>query len=136
MAQPEICLRVPAQREYALILRLALGGVAILKDLDAGALDDLRNASDEACDCLLHQARQAQWLELSVQDGGSCLTVSLCAILCEEKTDEVREVSEDETEVSKAVLETLIPVVKMTQAEPGCVSRIDMTLPKAVPVGA
>ena len=44
MNKPEMTLRVPGQREYALVLRLALGGVAILKDLDAGALDDLRNA--------------------------------------------------------------------------------------------
>lgn len=140
MKKPEISLRVPARREYALVLRLALGGVAILKDLDAGTLDDLRSASDEACDCLLHQAREAQWLELNVYDVGQKLMVSLSAELSSEKTDEEGKMDEvrceDETEISKAVLETLIPVVEMRAAQCGCVERIDLTLPKAVPVGA
>lgn len=151
MKKPEISLRVPARREYALVLRLALGGVAILKDLDAGTLDDLRSASDEACDCLLHQAREAAWLELNVFDGGEKLMVSLSAEFSPEKADEAYkadevykadegynadEVREDETEISKAVLETLIPVVEMRSASFGGVERIDLTLPKAVPVGA
>ena len=51
MIKQEITLRVPGKQEYALVLRLALGGVAMLKDLDAGALDDVRSASDEAVDC-------------------------------------------------------------------------------------
>lgn len=133
MKKPEISLRVPAQREYALVLRLALGGVAILKDLDAGTLDDLRVASDEACDCLLHQTREAQWLEMHVADCGDRLRVSLSA---EFSPEEAGEACEDETEISRAVLETLVPVVEMRQTPCGCVERIDLTLPKAVPVGA
>ena len=39
---------------------------------------------------------------------------------------------EDITPISKAVLETLIPHVKLTQCECGCVQRIDLTLNKAV----
>ena len=134
MKKPEISLRVPARREYALILRLALGGVAILEDLDAGTLDDLRNASDEACDCLLHQAREAQWLELNVFDGGEKLVVTITAELSPGNADEIP--CEDETEISRAVLETLVPVVEMLTAACGCVERIDLTLPKAVRMGA
>lgn len=134
MIKPEISLRVPAQREYALVLRLALGGVAILKDLEAGTLDDLRNASDEACDCLLHQARQAQWLTLNVYDKGEKLTVCISAELASETV--YAGLEEDETEISRAVLETLIPVVEMKTAPCGCVECIDMTLPKAVGMGA
>ncbi len=134
MKKPEISLRVPAQREYALILRLALGGVAILKDLDAGTLDDLRNASDEACDCLLHQARQAQWLELNAYDCGEKLMVAITAEFAPGNTDDV--CCEDETEISRAVLETLVPVVNMRTAACGCVEGIDLTLPKAAAVGA
>ena len=86
MTQQEITLRVPGKREYALVLRLALGGVAVLKDLDAGALDDLRNASDEAVDCLLHQGREVSWLTLNVLDGGDKLTVRVCAEFEGERT--------------------------------------------------
>lgn len=134
MKKPEITVRVPAQREYALVLRLALGGVAILKELDAGALDDLRNASDEACDCLLHQGRQADALELNVYDGGDNLTVSISAELLPGENDV--QGCEEETEISRVVLETLIPVVALKTESCGCVSRIDLTLPKAVAVGA
>ena len=130
--KPEMTLRVPGQREYALVLRLALGGVAILKDLDAGALDDLRNASDEACDCLLHQGRKAQWLELTVYDEGARLRVCLAACFGEDECAAV----EDETDITRAVLETLVPEVTIEQAECGCVGRIGLALPKAVAMGA
>ena len=135
MKKPEISLRVPARREYALVLRLALGGVAILKDLDAGTLDDLRAASDEACDCLLHQGREATALELTVTDGGDELTVSIAAeFSCEEGAVAVD--CQEETVISRAVLETLAPCVQLQEEKSGCISRIDLTLPKAVRMGA
>ena len=133
MERQEITLRVPGQREYALVLRLALGGVAMLKDLDAGALDDLRNASDEAVDCLLHQGRSVRWLTLRAADGGDTLNVSICA---EFEGEASALVDADETAVSRAVLETLIPQVDMQTAECGCVQLISMTMKKAVAMGA
>ena len=57
MSEPDVLLRVPGDRQYPLAIRTALGGVAILKDLDADTLDDLRMAADEMCDCLQHQGR-------------------------------------------------------------------------------
>ena len=133
MTQQEITLRVPGKREYALVLRLALGGVAMLKDLDAGALDDLRNASDEAVDCLLHQGRSVSWLTLQVRDEGDRLTVQICA-----EFDGPGEggVDADEMEVSRAVLDTLIPEVEMCAKDCGCVEAIVLTLKKAVAMGA
>ena len=133
MTQQEITLRVPAKREYALVLRLALGGVAVLKDLDAGALDDLRNASDEAVDCLLHQGREVSWLTLNVLDGGDKLTVRVCAEFEGERTAAP---DEDEVEISRAVLETLIPEVDMCTRDCGCVEAISLTLKKAAVMGA
>ena len=131
MMKPEITLCVPGAKEYALVLRLALGGVAILKDLDAGTLDDLRAASDEACDCLLHQGREVAQIELAVTDGGDALTVSLEAdFACETGADAAQ--CQEETEISRAVLETLVPVVTLEAADCGCIRRIGLTLPKAV----
>ena len=133
MTQQEITLRVPGKQEYALVLRLALGGVAMLKDLDAGALDDLRGASDEAVDCLLHQGREVSWLTLYVLDGGDCLTVRICA----EFTGEGElTVDADDVEVSRAVLETLIPEVEMCAQDCGCINAISLTLKKTVAMGA
>ena len=135
MSKPEITLSVPGEKAYALVLRLALGGVAILKDLDAGTLDDLRVASDEACDCLLHQGREVAQLTLTVTDGGERLTVSIEADFTRTNGDDEAECRE-ETEISRAVLETLVPHVALHAAACGCVGRIDLTLPKAVRMGA
>ena len=40
MSEPEVLLRVPGDRQYALAIRTALGGVAILKDLDAARAEE------------------------------------------------------------------------------------------------
>ena len=133
MNQQEITLRVPGKQEYALVLRLALGGVAMLKDLDAGALDDLRSASDEAVDYLLHQGREVSWLTLYVTDGGDRLTIRICAEFTGEGETTV---DADEVEVSRAVLETLIPEVEMCAKDCGCIEAISLTLKKAVAMGA
>ncbi len=130
----DICLRVPGAREYVLMLRLALGGVAILKDLDAGALDDLRQAADEACDCLLHQGRYVRWLVMNVEDGAYSLTVSIAAEGCGDADGTCPDA--DETDISRAVLETLIPEVTLHADGCGRVERIDLTLRKAVSQGA
>lgn len=128
MSSAEISLRVPGKQEYVLVIRTALGGVAILKDLNVDALDDLRMAADEACDCLLHQGRPVSAITLQVQDMGRNLTVSLEA----DFEGECREACEDMTAISRAVLETLVPQVEMSQCDCGCIQRIDMLLPKAV----
>lgn len=133
MTQQEITLRVPGKQEYALVLRLTLGGVAILKDLDAGALDDLRNASDEAVDCLLHQGREVAWLTLHVLDGGDRLTVRICAEFSGEGEGTL---DADEVEISRAVLKTLIPEVEMRTRDCGCIDVISLTLKKTVVMGA
>lgn len=124
----EISLRVPGMREYALVVRTALGGVAILKDLDVDAMDDLRTAADEACDCLLHQGRPVGVMEISVRDEGQKLTVSLEAEFCGEKSEDCS----DQTHISRAVLETLAPQVNLISAPCGCIQRIDLTFSKAV----
>jgi len=124
----DITLRVPGGMEYALVIRTALGGVAILKDLNVDMMDDLRTAADEACDCLLHQGCRVQAIEMNVQDGENMLTVSLAAELVGECESDCA----DQTAVSQAILETLIPRVEMHCTPCGCVQRIDLTLPKAV----
>ncbi len=135
MNSQEITLRVPGKQEYALVLRLALGGVALLKDLDAGSLDDLRAASDEAVDCLLHQGREVSFLSMVVLDLGDKLTVRVCAEYADQKPP-VNPADEDETAITRAVLETLIPEVDLNTCPCGCVEAISLTLKKAVTVGA
>lgn len=123
----EISLRVPGEQAYALVIRTMLGGVAILKDLDVDNLDDLRTAADEACDCLLHQGAPVRALELSVRDAGKALTVSLNADMDGEDGPFT-----GDAEMTRAVLETLIPQVALEVTAAGCIRRIDLTMPKAV----
>ena len=123
----EISLRVPGERAYALVIRTMLGGVAILKDLDMDAMDDLRTAADEACDCLLNQGAPVRWLELTVRDEGSSLVASLEADL-----DESAPGHPGDADMTRAVLETLIPRVSLSATGRGLIRRIDLTLPKAV----
>ena len=124
----EIELRVPGRQEYALVIRTALGGVAILKDLDVGTLDDLRMAADEACDCLLHQGLQVDTLKVTVADEDKHLAVTLSALFDCDCDVLARETN---TELSQAVLETLAPEVQFEKAASGCVKSIRLKLPKA-----
>lgn len=126
--QQDISLRVPGEMAYALVIRTVLGGVAILKDLNVDQMDDLRTAADEACDCLLHQGRPVAAIQVHVSDAGQKLTVSLEAEFTGCKEGDCA----DQTAVSQAVLETLIPEVALIAAPCGCIQRIDLTMPKAV----
>lgn len=126
-ARQDISLRIPGEMAYALVIRTALGGVAILKDLSVGQMDDLRAAADEACDCLLHQGCPVSAIQMNVTDQGETLTVSLSA----EFVGTPRGNSADQASISQAVLETLVPQVKLV-AEEGYIGRIDLTMPRAV----
>ena len=122
----EIILRVPGSREYAVVLRTALGGVAILKDFSIETLDDLRCAADEACECLLNQGPAVRALEMRVKDCECGVTVTLAAEYeCDCSPDTTLDL-----DVTRAVLETLIPQVSLDSTPCGCVSSIGMTLLK------
>lgn len=122
----EISLTVPGDGAYTVVLRTALGGVAVAADLGVDALDDLRMATDEACDCLLHQEKQVSRLCMRVRAAEDALTVSLQAELgaCG------GEKCGDRVAICRTILETLIPKVSFETEPCGCVSRIDLTMPR------
>ena len=74
-------------------------------------------------------------LTLTVTDGADALTVTLTAEFTGAKAERDEDCRE-ETEISRAVLETLVPHVALHEEACGCISRIDLTLPKAVRMGA
>ena len=53
--QSEIMLSLPADKDYVLIARMAISGLGMLAGMDVGLIDDLRTATNECCDYLLHQ---------------------------------------------------------------------------------
>ena len=122
-----VTLTVPAQRAYVLVIRTARGGLALVNDLDMDTLDDLRQAADEACDCLMHQGAAAHSLRLEAWSEGSRLRVVLQAEL-----DGGAGSSPEELELSRAVLETLIPEVLLHTRADGVVERVELAVPKAL----
>ena len=102
--EENVVLTVPAQRAYLLVIRTALGGVALVNDLDVDTLDDLRQAADEACDCLMHQGAPAHTLRMESRTADTHLLVTLFASL-----GEVPGIcpAPGELALSQAVLETL-----------------------------
>ncbi len=53
MIMDPISFSFPAQKPYAMLLRMAVAGAAASYDLPVDMLEDLRMAADEAYDCLL-----------------------------------------------------------------------------------
>lgn len=119
-------LRVPGKREYALVIRTALGGAAILNNLDVDAMDDLRMAADEACDCLLHQGLAVTALVVTICDRGGRIHVAIEAEL--EGDGQGR--GADDLAIVQAVLETLAPEVTLLTTPGGCIRRIELALPR------
>lgn len=120
-----IRLTVPGDRAYALVIRTALGGAAILKDLDVDTMDDLRMAADESCDCLLHQGVPVENLHVTIGEDDTYLQVSIEAEMLHDGHGDA-----DEVPVMQAVLETLAPRVHLTTTAGGCICRIDLAVPR------
>lgn len=123
-----VTLTVPALQAYVLVIRTALGGLALVNDLDLDTLDDLRQAADEACDCLMHQGTPARSLRLEAWSEGGKLRMTLQA----ELDGQGEGSSPEELELSKAVLETLIPEVSLQARADGLVERVELAVPKAL----
>mgnify|MGYP007110353661 CR=1 FL=1 len=121
-----VTLTVPALQAYVLVIRTALGGLALVNDLDMDTLEDLRQAADEACDYLMHQGAPA--CSLDAWSEGGKLRVTLQAELDGQGSGS----SAEELELSKAVLETLIPEVTLRTRADGLVERVELAVPKAL----
>jgi len=120
-------LRVPGKKEFALVIRTALSGAAVLMDLDMDTLDDLRTAADEACDCLIHQSRKVREVEVKVYEGESTMLVTLEA----DFEDAGEGAGAPEIEITRAVLETLAAQADVVCEPCGLVRRIDLTMARA-----
>ena len=120
----EISLNLPADREFVLLARMAMSGLGMLAGLDVDLIDDLRSATDECCDCLLHQPIKADRLELRarVESGRlyCCLNV--------ERSKGQSDLPLSDLEITRGVLETLMPDVTL-QCDACGVGSIGFSLP-------
>lgn len=119
-----ISLRVPGEREYALVIRTALSGLAVLMDFDMDALDDLRMAADECLECLLGQGRKVGAVQVEANRCEDAMRLTMAA----EFASPAVQGSTEEMEITASVLETLARQVEIVSDEGGCVQRIELVM--------
>lgn len=124
-----VSLRVPGKREYSLVIRTALGGLAVLMDFDMDALDDLRMAADECLECLVGQGRKVKAVQVEAEEKNGQMCMSMEA----EFTDGAAGGEPMEMDVTSSILETLANQVDITCDEGGCVQRIELLMSPHMP---
>ena len=112
----QIALTFPAEERYMLVSRMTLSGMGALMGLDIDLIGDLRTASDECCDCLMHQALRVRAIRLE-------------AHCCEQKrlhvsfrcvwSDTPGDATPLDLDVTRGILETLMPEVRIVTDEHG-----------------
>lgn len=105
----QMTLTVPAQQEWALVLRTALNGVGVLANLSVDMIADLRTACDEAFDLLTHQPRSAENITLLCQLQNKILTVRLSA----QRTNDFQACVPSDPEVANLIIGTLVTDVHL-----------------------
>ena len=120
----EIMLSLPANQDFVLLARMTLCGLGMLGGLDVGLIDDLRAATDEVCDCLMHQSKRAERIELRAWLTDALLRCTFKAV----RADETNDGECGDQEVSRCVLETLMPDVALINDDCG-IGEISFSLP-------
>ncbi len=109
-----ISLTVPAEREMMLVVRLTTSGALARSGLTVDAVDDLKLAAEEACNCLI---RSSGCRELSVTYWTDAdqfrlrAQIGVCECGCQQA------VGDDEIAVIRCVLLSLTDDVKLDFAE-------------------
>ena len=124
MNQNKVCLSIPAQKTYVPVASLALSGLGMVLGLDVDLLGDLRTVAAECLDCLMNQAGRPATIEMTanVQDGSLCVNFRAC------ERERVQECDELSIEITRGVLETLMPSVQLEADEDG-VHGIECSMP-------
>jgi len=111
----KVSLTIPADMTYAPVVTLALSGLGMIANLDMDLLGDLRTVATEALDCLLNQAGRPQCIEICAGVENGMLLVSFCAL----NRQRVQEQDELDVDITRGVLETLMPQVALETDEDG-----------------
>ena len=111
----EIRLSIPADMTYKPVVTLALSGLGMVLGLDVDLLGDLRTVAGECLDCLMNQAGRPKTIDMRVWKAGGALCVQFDAM------DRERTQPQDELalEITRGVLETLMPEVQLCADEDG-----------------
>ena len=108
-------LKVPAEQNMMLVLRLTTAGVVARAGLTVDRMDDVKMAVEEACNCLMDSANPLKRVTLRFEDKGDALVISVCGDCgCGGSI-----IEEDEAGVVRCILESLVDGVDVRMHEGG-----------------
>lgn len=121
MANPvgnkRIELTLPADSALMLVIRLTAAGVIARAGITVDRMDDLKLAVEEACNCLMGQARIPAKLHVCFDLEGKKLGMNVEAVYEDGTlTDEALkgERSEDDIEIERCILESMVDGVEIS----------------------
>jgi anti-sigma regulatory factor (Ser/Thr protein kinase) len=122
----DMILSIPAELEWALVLRMALSGAGVLADLPIDLMEDLRTAADEAFDLLTHQGMKAGRITLACSVREDELIIALRA----EDMGCAQSCPRPDRDIARQILATLLTGVRF-EDDGQDIRGVIMTLPRA-----
>lgn len=117
-------LKVPAQQDMLLVVRMALSGLGAKCGMDMDAVENIRIAVDEACFCLMHQRQPLSTLRINCAWDQVNMKVHLVG---NRQDSPPQEMAAHDIEVARCILLTLVSEVDMQYDDLG-VYGIDLTI--------
>ena len=108
-------LTVPAQDRMMMCVRLTTAGILSRAELPLDALDDVRMAVEEACNCLMQYA-SCGTLHLRYDLTGEAVNVQICA---EECSADRQQSSDDELFTIRCILLSMVDDVQLSGKSEG-----------------
>ena len=115
-------LRVAANADMMLVVRLATAGVTARAGLTLDAMDGFKMAAEEACNCLIGQSCPPEELLLRFVPEEKRLRLTVTGLGGGARGEGM---DETETEIARCILEALADEVAL-HAEDGCVHAIEL----------
>lgn len=113
MLKQPVELKLPAERNMMLILRLTTAGVVARAGLGVDRMDDVKMAVEEACNCIIGDNGAAETLRLTFSNDEKNLRIRICA----DDGCSAARAEEDELSVIRCILESLVDGVEMRVKE-------------------
>ncbi len=121
----EMTLTIPAQKEWALVMRMTASGIGAMYDLPLDIIEDLKTALDESFDLLMHQPFCIKNITLQSKLLSNGLSIHLSATKCDQMQTEEAPV---DPEIAGLIIGTLCKQVDFCRDSEG-VCGVTMLLP-------
>ena len=122
MLKEAVELMLPAQQNMMLVLRLTTAGVIARAGLTVDRMDDVKLAVEEACSCLIGAENGPSRLHLCFRGDEGGLKI----IIGGDCSEEGAAVGEDEIQVVRCILESLVDGVELGLCSKGAIRSIEL----------